>query len=124
MNKSKSANKIVCQQFGCGSMDLLDITKLDHSKKEFLCKNCSSQFSIDFFDYLSTKYGKVEELSGARLANIKGLTFEFKITEGFINSTENILAFMADAKSISGETYTKVKKFITDKNFCHLVLST
>lgn len=117
MKNSKSANKIVCQQSGCGSMDLLDITQPSHSKKEFLCNACSEQFTVNFRDYLETKYGKVEEFCGAVFV------VEFKITEGFINSTENILAFMADAKSIAGEGYNKIKKFVTNENLCHLILS-
>jgi len=117
MKKSKSANKIVCQEVGCGSMDLLDITTENHSKKEFLCNSCSNQFMIDFKEYLSTKYGKVEEFCAAVYV------IEFKITDGFINTSENVIEFMTDAKSISGERYGKIKKFVTDDNLCHLILA-
>jgi len=117
MKKEKSANKIICQQVGCGSIDLLDITTESHNKKEFLCNSCSNQFMIDFKDYLSNKYGKVEEFCGAVYV------IEFKITDGFINTSENVIEFMNDAKSIAGERYKKIKKFVTDDNFCHLILS-
>jgi len=98
-------------------MDLINITTESHNKKEFQCKQCSNQFSISFKDFLQTKYGKVEMI-------LRGIIFvEFRITEGFDNSTENVMEFMKDAKSIAGNRHTKIKRFITNKNFCHLILS-
>lgn len=50
-------------------------------------------------------------------------TWEFYISSGFKNTMVNTLEFMKVAKEIAGEDCNKVKKFITDENTCHLILT-